>query len=94
MPVPQRAGTTTCASPGCVCAAPTRGGAWLSTGARLSIHHNTLVPSYVAVCIRGVPEESAEVHHNWFVNTPPDVEAVRTDGRTETYDDLYEKTVL
>ena len=32
----------------------------------LKIHHNTFRGPMRAIAIRGVPQESAEIHHNWF----------------------------
>lgn len=39
-------------------------------GTWMKIHHNTFAdPSNSAIRIRGVPEDEAEIHHNWFYNT-------------------------
>jgi len=32
----------------------------------LKIHHNTFWSRMRAIAIRGVPQETAEIHHNWF----------------------------
>lgn len=56
---------------------------------RLAIHHNTFLSDYVAVNIRGVPEESAEIHHNWFMNPTAGEATVVSDGRTMVRDNLY-----
>lgn len=38
-------------------------------GTWMKIHHNTFAdPSNSAIRIRGVPEDEAEIHHNWFYN--------------------------
>ena len=51
-------------------------------GAWLKIHHNTVVSAYLPVNIRGVPQRSAEIHHNWFVRATAGQETVVTSGRT------------
>ena len=37
-------------------------------GKQLSIHHNTFIPAYNAINIRGEPQEAARIQYNWFVN--------------------------
>lgn len=55
----------------------------------LKIHHNTFIHTHVAVVIRGVPEDVAEVHHNWFFHPGPGKTTVVTDGRTVVGDNVY-----
>ena len=64
-------------------------------GAWLRIHHNTVYPGYLTVNIRGVPEQSADIHHNWLVGHQPGSVVVETSGRTRVHDNLYgEKGIL
>ena len=60
-------------------------------GTWLKIHHNTFWAPNTAVVIRGVPEEDAQVHHNWFCHASAD-RAVRTEGRTEVTNNVYDRT--
>ena len=57
-------------------------------GSWLNIHHNTFYPSYVPVKIRGVPQEKAEIHHNWFAGHDDSDSVVVTDGNTKVFDNL------
>ena len=50
-------------------------------GTRLKIHHNTFRCPKTAVVIRGVPEENADIHHNWFYQKPGG-RIVRSGGNT------------
>ena len=50
-------------------------------GSWMKVHHNTFRCPKVAVAIRGVPEDRAEIHHNWFYQKPGDL-VVRSDGNT------------
>jgi uncharacterized Fe-S cluster protein YjdI len=58
-------------------------------GDTIDIHHNTLYPDYMAVCIRGVPREFARVHHNWFASHRPGETSVQSDGSTTVSDNAY-----
>ena len=40
-------------------------------GDRFLVHHNTFIPEYVAVWIRGTPSDQLEIHHNWFYHPVP-----------------------
>lgn len=43
---------------------------WQMAGKHINIHHNTfLITNYEAIVIDGVPTESVNVNHNWFINT-------------------------
>lgn len=35
-------------------------------GEKFLVHHNTFQHLSIAICVRGVPQKTAEVHHNWF----------------------------
>ncbi|MCC7192407.1 MAG: hypothetical protein IT444_06440 [Phycisphaeraceae bacterium] len=35
-------------------------------GEKVFVHHNTFQHHSMALCVRGVPQKTAEVHHNWF----------------------------
>ena len=50
-------------------------------GTWMHIHHNTFRCPKTAVVIRGVPEEQADIHHNWFYQSPHDL-SIRSDGNT------------
>jgi len=41
-------------------------------GQWIKIHHNTFRSPARAIAIRGVPQETAEIHHNWFFHGKPD----------------------
>jgi len=50
-------------------------------GRWMKIHHNTFRSTHRAITIRGVPEEEAAIHYNWFHHRSPD-QAVRSEGHT------------
>ena len=50
-------------------------------GTRMEIHHNTFRSTRRAIVIRGVPEEEATIHNNWFHHRSPQ-QAVRSEGHT------------
>ncbi len=56
-------------------------------GEWLHIHHNTFQGGHRAVCIRGIPAQGAEIHHNWFAK--PVKKSVGTGGNTHTYRNVY-----
>ncbi len=58
-------------------------------GAWMKIHHNRFRSSYLAVCIRGVPERKALIHHNWFDALAPGDGVVRAKGRTDVRSNVY-----
>jgi len=37
----------------------------------LKIHHNTFRAPITAIGIRGVPQQEADIHHNWFFQERP-----------------------
>lgn len=59
-----------------------------TAGAFLKVHHNTFRADRAAVVVRGLPEEEADIHHNWFFQ-PPGETAVRAPGRTRVHDNAH-----
>ena len=57
-------------------------------GTYIEIHHNTFRCPRTAVAIRGVPEEGADLHHNWFHQRPGQL-SVRSSGQTRIRDNAY-----
>ena len=58
-------------------------------GTSIEIYNNTFRAPQTPVVIRGVPQETCEVHHNWFLrHTGPD-RAVRASSRTNVSDNAY-----
>ena len=57
-------------------------------GTWMHIHHNTFFCPKTAVVIRGIPEERADIHHNWFYQPPHDL-SVRSDGNTTIHHNAY-----
>ncbi|MSS73595.1 MAG: hypothetical protein EXS64_19210 [Candidatus Latescibacteria bacterium] len=57
-------------------------------GDYLRVHHNTFRADRAAVVIRGVPEEEADISHNWFYQTPEET-SVRSTGRTRIRNNAY-----
>jgi hypothetical protein len=58
-------------------------------GTSIEIHNNTFRAAQTPVVIRGVPEETCCVHHNWFVRHESPAQAVRAAARTETTTNAY-----
>lgn len=57
-------------------------------GAFLKVHHNTFRADGAAVVIRGLPEQEADIHHNWFFQNPEET-SIRSPGRTQVHDNIY-----
>ncbi|OGG56061.1 MAG: hypothetical protein A3F84_12635 [Candidatus Handelsmanbacteria bacterium RIFCSPLOWO2_12_FULL_64_10] len=57
-------------------------------GTYLRVHHNAFRADRAAVVIRGVPEEGADIHHNWFYQGPEEP-SVRSSGRTQVRNNAY-----
>ncbi|MDA0709625.1 MAG: hypothetical protein O3B73_05365 [bacterium] len=57
-------------------------------GTWMHVHHNTFFCPKTAVVIRGIPQEKAEIDHNWFYQSPTEL-AVRSDGNTEITNNVY-----
>jgi predicted amidohydrolase len=51
-------------------------------GTRILIHHNTFRAPETPVVIRGVPEETCTIHHNWFPRHAAPAGAVEASGNT------------
>ena len=58
-------------------------------GSSIEIYNNTFRAPQTPVVIRGVPEETCDVHHNWFPKHPGSAEAVRASARTNVFDNAY-----
>lgn len=59
-------------------------------GRYLRVHHNTFYTAHAqAVVIRGAAEESAEIHHNWFLNPVAGRDTVYGRGPVQVHDNLY-----
>jgi hypothetical protein len=58
-------------------------------GSAIEICNNTFLAPQTPVVIRGVPEEGCQVHHNWFARHDQPKQAVRADGNTRVFDNLY-----
>ncbi len=57
-------------------------------GTWMHVHHNTFRCPKTAIVIRGVPEQQADIHHNWFYQSPHDL-SVRSDGNTTIHHNAY-----
>jgi len=57
-------------------------------GTWMNVHHNTFYCPKTAIVIRGVPEKSADIHHNWFHQSPEEL-SVRSDGNTNITSNVY-----
>ena len=57
-------------------------------GTWMNVHHNTFFAPKTAIVIRGVPEKQANIHHNWFSQSPNEL-SVRTDGNTTITNNTY-----
>ena len=58
-------------------------------GTSIEIHNNTFREPQTPIVIRGVPQETCEVHHNWFVRHTTPAKAVRAAARTRVRDNAY-----
>lgn len=58
-------------------------------GTSIEIEHNTFLAQQTAVVIRGVPEETCEVHHNWFAKHRDEGQAVHASAKTKVFDNVY-----
>ncbi|TWT66784.1 hypothetical protein Pla123a_44820 [Posidoniimonas polymericola] len=66
-----------------------RGDGTNTAGTRIEIAHNTFRATRLPIKVRGVPEETCDVHHNWFVRHDSPEEAVSADERTDVHDNAY-----
>lgn len=58
-------------------------------GSSIEISNNTFYAPQTPVVIRGVPEETCQVHHNWFTQQARPAEAVRASGNTQVFSNGY-----
>lgn len=58
-------------------------------GAAIEIHNNTFRAPQTPIVIRGTPEESCLIRHNWFPRHRNAAEAVRAEERTSVEDNAY-----
>jgi hypothetical protein len=59
-------------------------------GTRIEIYNNTFFPAKRSIAIRGVPEDTCLVHHNWFAEHEGPDSAVRAPAEgTDVYDNVY-----
>ena len=58
-------------------------------GTSIDIHNNTFQGPQTPIVIRGVPQETCEVHHNWFQEHATPEKAVRAKERTRVDDNAY-----
>jgi hypothetical protein len=58
-------------------------------GTSIEIHNNTFRAPQTAILIRGVPEKTCDVHHNWFVRHRAQRRAVGAAAKTVIHDNVY-----
>ncbi len=58
-------------------------------GTFLEIYNNSFFANQTPVVIRGVPQETCEVHHNWFAGYADVNKAVKASAKTHVYDNAY-----
>ncbi len=58
-------------------------------GTSIEIYNNTFGAPQTPVVIRGVPQETCDVHHNWFVKHSGPAQAVRASEKTRVFDNAY-----
>ena len=58
-------------------------------GTAIAIHNNTFRAPQTPVVIRGEPEDTCDVHHNWFPRHTEPAQAVRASARTNVFDNAY-----
>lgn len=58
-------------------------------GTRIEIYNNTFRAPQTPVVIRGVPEQSCDVHRNWFPKHPGPDQAVRAGAKTRVHDNAH-----
>lgn len=58
-------------------------------GSSIEIHNNSFYAPQTPVIIRGVPEETCQVHHNWFARHKRSQDAVRASSRTKVSNNCY-----
>jgi hypothetical protein len=58
-------------------------------GTKIEIHNNTFRAPQTPIVIRGVPQDTCEVHHNWFPKHAEPKLAVRASEKTNVADNAY-----
>ncbi len=58
-------------------------------GTSIEIYNNTFRAPQTPVVIRGVPQETCDVHHNWFPKHPEPKRAVRASAKTNVTENAY-----
>jgi hypothetical protein len=58
-------------------------------GTVIEIHHNTFRAPQTPVVIRGVPQETCQVHHNWFPKHRSPAQAVRASRNTRVFNNAH-----
>jgi hypothetical protein len=58
-------------------------------GSSIEISNNTFRAPQRAIGIRGVPQDTCQVHHNWFVSHEDPAAAVRAAEKTEVHANAY-----
>ena len=58
-------------------------------GTRIEIHNNTFRAPQTPIVIRGVPQGTCRVRHNWFAKHPDPGRAVRASAKTAVLDNAY-----
>ncbi len=58
-------------------------------GTRIEIYSNTFLAPQTPVVIRGVPQDTCDVHHNWFPRHAAAANAVRASANTEVPHNFY-----
>ncbi|MFQ5809113.1 MAG: right-handed parallel beta-helix repeat-containing protein [Armatimonadota bacterium] len=58
-------------------------------GTTIEIYNNTFRAPQTPIVIRGVPQDTCEVHHNWFPQHEEPGKAVRASDKTTVFDNAY-----
>ncbi|MBN2308018.1 MAG: right-handed parallel beta-helix repeat-containing protein [Candidatus Hydrogenedentes bacterium] len=58
-------------------------------GTAIEIYNNTFRAPERPIAIRGVPQDTCDVHHNWFLNHADAAQAVRASDKTNVFDNLH-----
>jgi hypothetical protein len=58
-------------------------------GTTIEIYNNTFRAPQTPIVIRGVPQDTCDVHHNWFPEHLEPSKAVRAEDRTEVSNNAY-----
>ncbi|MBP8954018.1 MAG: hypothetical protein KBI47_16595, partial [Armatimonadetes bacterium] len=58
-------------------------------GTRIEIYNNTFRAPQTPIAIRGTPEETCDVYHNWFPLHDTPAKAVRAGKQTRVFDNAH-----